>query len=188
MPARIDDVEIEDHLDVARGLQGRDGLADRHVFGQGEDMRVHDAAGRLFGVFEQVLDLARFLAAHQFEHGRRQLFGQVVDDGRRVVGGQLLDELGDLFGRAAREQLRARLGAELAEGLHGEPAVAFDEHGERGQAIAFGKLAENLREVGGMLFLQEIRQVGRRANPEQALHRVQDEIDLPLRWHANPLL
>ena len=108
----VDDVEIEDHLDVAVALQLGDGLADRHVFAQREDMRVHDAAGGLLGVLEQVLDHARFLRAHQVEDRGRQLLGQVVDQRRRVVGRDLLRELGDLLGRArrpaARRPLRAR--------------------------------------------------------------------------------
>ena len=48
-------------------------------------MRVHDPARRLLGVLEQVLDLARFLAPHQGQHGGGQLFGQVVDQGSRIV-------------------------------------------------------------------------------------------------------
>jgi len=59
------DVEVEHHLDVAVGLQLGDRLADGHVLAQREDMRVHDAAGRLLVVLEQVLDHARFLRAHQ---------------------------------------------------------------------------------------------------------------------------
>jgi hypothetical protein len=151
-------------------------------------MRVHDATGCLLGIFEQVFDLARFLAPHQLEDGRGELFGQVVDEGCRVVGRQLLDELGYLFGRSARQQLRAGLRTELAERFHGEPAVAFDEHREGGQAVAFGQFAENLCKIRRMLLLQEIRQVGRGADPEQALYRIENEIDLPLRRHANPLL
>ncbi len=85
MPSRIDDVEVEDHLDIAGGLQGGDGLAHRHVFGRGEDMRIHDAAGRLLGILEEILDLARFLAAHQLEDGVRELFRQVIDDRGRIV-------------------------------------------------------------------------------------------------------
>ena len=141
-----------------------------------------------FGILEQILDFARLSPAHQLEDGRRQLFWQVVDQGRRVVRRQLLDQLGDLFGGSAGEQLRARLRAELAEGLHRQPAVALDQHGERRDAIAIGQLAENLREVCGVLFLEKIRQVGRGAHSEEALHRVKDEIDLPLRRHTNPLL
>ncbi len=61
--ALVDDVEVEHHLDVAVALQLGDGLADRHVFVEREDMRVHDAAGGLLVVLEQVLDDARFLRA-----------------------------------------------------------------------------------------------------------------------------
>ncbi len=51
-----------------------------------------------------------------------------------------------------------------------------------------GQLAEDLGEVRGMLFLEEIGQVCRRTDPEQALDRVEDEIDFALRRHTNSLL
>ncbi len=184
VPALVDDVEIEDHLDVAVGLELGDGLAHRHVFAQREDMRVHDAAGCLLVVLEQVLDDARLLRAHQVEDRRRQLLRQVVDQRRGVVGGNLLRELGDLFGRAGGEQRRARLRTELGDGLHRQPAVALGEQAEGRLAILVGQLAEDLGEVGGMLLLQQVQQVGGRTNAQQSLDRVEDEIDSALRRHG----
>ena len=182
--ALVDDVEIEDHLDVAVGLQLGDRLADRHVFAEREDMRVHDAAGRLLVVLEQVLDDARFLRAHQVEDGRRQLFRQVVDQRGGVVGRNLLRELGDLFGRPGGQQRRAGLGTELGDRLHRQAAVALGEQAERGLAVLVGKLAEDLGEIGGMLLLQQVQQVGGRTNAQQSLDRVEDEIDSALRRHG----
>ena len=156
MPPRVDDVQVKHHLDVARALQRRDGLAHRHVFGQREDVRVHDAAGGLLGVFEQVLDLAGFLPAHQVKNRGLQLFRQVIDNGRRIVRRNQLDELGDLFRRPAGQQRGARFGTQLAERFHGEPVVALDEDGKRRYAIAVRELTENLREIGGMLLLEKI--------------------------------
>ena len=85
VPPLVDDVEIEDHLDVAAALQLGDRLADRQVLAQREDMRVHDAARGLLAVLEQVLDLTRFLRRISSSTARRQLLGQVIDQRRRVV-------------------------------------------------------------------------------------------------------
>ena len=52
------DVEVEDHLDVARSLERGDGFARGHVLRERKDLRVHDAAGGLLLVFEQVADVA----------------------------------------------------------------------------------------------------------------------------------
>ena len=47
-----------------------------------------------------------------------------------------------------------------------------------------GELAEDLREVGGVLLLQQIQQVGGRTDAQQSLDRVEDEIDSSLRRHV----
>ena len=75
-------------------------------------------------------------------------------------------------------------GPELAERLHREPAVALDEQGERRLAVLVGQLAEDLREVGGVLLLEQVEQVRRRTDAQQALDRVEDEIDSSLRRHG----
>jgi hypothetical protein len=180
---RRSSVEIKNHLDVARVLQLGDRLADRHVFVEGEDMRVHDAAGGLLVVFEQVFDHARFLRAHQIEHGRRQLFRQVVDQRGGVVGRNFLRELGDLLGGARAEECGARFGAELGDRFHGQTPVALGEQAEGRLAVLVGKLAEDLGEVGGVLLLKQVQQVGSRTNAQQSFDRVKDEIDSALRRH-----
>ena len=182
---RVDDVEVEDHLHVARGLQRRDRFGRRHVFRKREDFRVHDAAGGLLGVLEQVADVgAGRLLLHQLQHRGRELFRQVVDDRRHVVGRQLLRELDDLLGGAAGEQRRARLRPELAQGLHRQPAVAFDEQGERRAAILVGQLGEELRQVGGVLLLEQIDEVRRRPHALEALDGVEHDVELAL-GHRN---
>src|SRR5207253_7865101 len=136
---------------------------------------------------EQVLDLAGFLPAHQVKNRGLQLFRQVIDNGRRIVRRNQLDELGDLFRRPAGQQRGARFGTQLAERFHGEPAVALDEDGKRRYAIAVRELTKNLREVGGMLLLEKIEEIGRGANSEQALYRIQDDVAFPLRRHSGTL-
>ena len=140
-------------------------------------------------ILEQVLDFARLLPAHQLEHRGRQLFRQVVDQGRRVVRRQLLDELGDLFGRPAGQQLRARLGPELAERLHRQPAVALDQHGEhRDAARVSGSSPKICARSAGCCFWSRFDRLAVAPTLQKALDRVEDEIDLPLRRHTNPLL
>ena len=53
-----------------------------------------------------------------------------------------------------------------------------------GLALLVGKFAEDLGEIGGMLLLQQVQQVGGRTNAQQSLDRVEDEIDSPLRRHG----
>ena len=46
--------------------------------------------------------------------------------------------------------------------------------------------AEDLRQVGRMLLLQQVQQIGRRANAEQPLDRVEDDVNSALRSHGDP--
>ena len=130
--------------------------------------------------------LRGFLAAHQVEDRRRQVLRQVVDDGRGVVGRQLLDEARDLLGGPIGEQRGAGLRADLAERLHGELAVSLEEQRERGMALALLERAEDLREVGRVLFLQQIQQVRGGPDTQQPLDRVEDDVQFSLLRHVRP--
>ena len=166
-----------------RALERGDRLGHRQVFAEREDVRVHDAAGGALGVVEQALDLARLAAPHQLEHLVGQLLGQVIDQRRGVVGGDLLHQLGDLLGRAAGQQRRAALGAQLAGALHRQLGLAIDQHREGGLALALEQLAEDLAEVGRMLLLEQVQQVGGGADPQQALDGVEHDVNSSLRCH-----
>jgi len=176
-------VEVEHHLDVAVPLDFGDRLTHGHVFVQREDMRIHDAAGSSFVVLEQVLDDPGFFRAHQVEHGRGQFLRQVIDQCGSIVGRNFLCEPRNLFGGTGRQQRRAGFRAQLGDGLHGQPAVALGQQAERRIALLVLQFAEHLREVGGMLFLQEIQQVRGRANAQQPPHRVENDVDSSLRRH-----
>ena len=85
MAAHIHHVQVEDHLHVPGLLQRRDRLAGRQIFGHGEDVRVHDAAGGLLFVLEQVLNATRLPTLDEIQHRCRQLFRQVLDECGRIV-------------------------------------------------------------------------------------------------------
>ena len=184
MAPRVDDVEVEHHLNVAGALQGGNGLAHREVFAQRKDLRVHDAAGRLLAVFEQALDLARFTAPHQFQNFGGQLFRQVIDQRRRVIRRNFLQQPGDLLGRAAGQQLGALFGPHLADRFHGQTAATLNEQRKHGLALGVVQRAEDRGEVGRVLLLKQVQQVSRRANAEQPLDGVENDVDSAGHGHA----
>jgi hypothetical protein len=92
-----------------------------------------------------------------------------VDQGRGIVGGDLLGEARDLVSGAGGQQAPARLGSELRKRFHRQAAVAVDEQAERRFAVFVGELGEDLGEVGRMLLLQQVYQVGGRTDAQQSL-------------------
>ena len=72
-------------------------------------------------------------------------------------------------------------GPSSRERFHRELAVALDEEREGGVTILVAELGEDLREVGRVLLLQQIDEVRRRADAQQALDRVEDDVNLALR-------
>ena len=78
-------------------------------------------------------------------------------------------------------------GPELAQRFHRQLAVALDQQREGGLPILVAELGEDLREVGGMLLLEQIDEVRRRADAQEALDRVEDDIELALRHRNRPI-
>ena len=77
----------------------------------------------------------------------------------------------------------ARLGPELGNRLHGEPAVTVRQQVEAGVAVAVGEFLENLRQVGRVLLLQQVQQIGGRPDAQETPDGVEDEVDSALRRH-----
>jgi hypothetical protein len=69
--------------------------------------------------------------------------------------GQIVEEAGDVFRGAIGQRRGAPLGPELAEGLHRRACCCARRASRRRRAILLAELGEDLREVGGMLLLQE---------------------------------
>ena len=91
-----------------------------------------------------------------------------------------MEEFGDVFGGSTAQERGARFRAQLAQGFHGEPGVALDEDGERGRAISFRERREDLRQIGGVLLLEQVDEIGRRADADQPLDRIEDDVDFAL--------
>src|SRR4029450_1843416 len=66
-----------------------------------------------------------------------------------------------------------------------ELAVAIDQEREGGVAVLLAEIAEDLREIRGVLFVEQVDEIRRRAEANQALHRIEYDINLALR-HRDP--
>ena len=59
-----------------------------------------------------------------------------------------------------------------------------DEQVERAVAVLVRELVQDLGEVGGTLFLEEIQEIGGRTNPLQSLDRVEHHVDSAMEGHG----
>ena len=101
---RIDDVEVEDHLDLAVLPNLGDRVADLRVLRQGEELRVHDPPGRVFLVGELGLEFVPVGPVEQSQDGLAQLVLEPVDDLDAVVDRQRREQPCDLRRRELLEQ------------------------------------------------------------------------------------
>ena len=134
-------------------------------------------------VLEQLAHAAARLWLDQLDDRPGELLGQVVDDRGGVVGRNLLNEAGDVLGGAVAEQLGGSRRLHLGQRLHRQARMALDEDRKSGAALLIRELGEQLRKVGGVLLLEQIQQVGGRANPEEPLDRVEDDVESALSRH-----
>jgi hypothetical protein len=75
----------------------------------------------------------------------------------------------------------ARLGAHFTDRFHRQTRVPLEQNAEDGLALVVEKRAEHLRQIGRMLLLQQVQQVGSRANAQQPFDCFEDDID-SARW------
>ena len=92
-----------------------------------------------------------------------------------------MEQAGDLFSGAIGEERRAPLGPELAEGLHRKLAVALEEQRERGDAVLLAELGEDLREIGGVLLVEQVDEVRGCAKADEPLDGIENDVNLALR-------
>ena len=87
----------------------------------------------------------------------------------------------------AGEERSADFRPEFAQRLHRDAAVALEEEREHRQAVFLGQLGEELREVGRVLLLEEIDEVGRGPHAQEALDRVEHDVELALGHSNSPI-
>jgi len=96
-------------------------------------------------------------------------------------------EAGDVFRGAIGEERRAPFGTELGQRLHRKLAVALDQEREARAPVLLAELGEDLREIRRVLFLEEVDEIRRRAEPHQTADGVENDVNLALRHEIRPM-
>ena len=75
----INHIDVKDHLGLASLSYFLDGIFDKHIFMEGEEIGGHDSAGRILFVFQKLLDLLRVLILHNVEDFQSLFPGKIID-------------------------------------------------------------------------------------------------------------
>ena len=154
MKGRIDDEDLIEAVGQILGVAHIvDGLPHRPERRHGDEIGLHDAAGRVLGIFEAPLDGRPLEGRKLGEDVGLVLLVQVLDEVDRLVGIELLERLGDRLVRHLLEHLVAHAFVELGERRGIEVAA---ERGDEGLALIG---AQQLDEVGEVCFVQIEREV-----------------------------
>ena len=133
--------------EILARAQEIDHVADRPMFGHGDDVAPHQAAGRFLGIGERFLDRGAVVGVERAQHGALLLLLHILDDRDRVVGLELAGDFGDLVRLERVEQLLAHPVVHLGE--HVAVEQIRQRRGERAPFVAVDQL-EQIGDVGGM--------------------------------------
>ena len=154
MKGRIDDEHLIEAVGQILGIAHIvDGLPNRPERRHGDEIGLHDAAGRVLGIFEAPLDGRPLEGRKLGENVGLVLLVQILDDVDRLVRVELLERLGDRLVRHLLEHLVAHAFVELGERRGIEVAA---KRGDEGLALIG---AQQLDEVGEVCFVQIEREV-----------------------------
>ena len=92
-----------------------DDVADRPMFGHGDDVAPHQAARRFLGIGERFLDRGAVVGVERAQHRALLLLLHILDDRDRVVGLELARQLRDLMGLERVDQFLAHPIVHLGE-------------------------------------------------------------------------
>src|SRR5262249_2445651 len=92
----------------------------------------------------------------------------------------------DFFAPQSREQFYGLVGFQFGDGFGGLRKLAADQSLEKAFTVVLRELAEDLSDVHGAEFYEEVKRVGQSAAANQPADRVQHQF-LPLRLHPNRL-
>ena len=154
MKGRIDDEDLVEAVGQILGIAHIiDGLPHRPERRHGDEIGLHDAAGRVLGIFEAPLD-GRPLEGRKLGEDIGLVFLiEVLDEVDRLVRIELLERLGDGLVRHLLEHLIAHAFVELGERRGIEVAA---EHVDQWLALIG---TQQLDEIGEVCFVQIEREV-----------------------------
>jgi hypothetical protein len=171
--AGVDHIDVEEQLRqvVAGHADVVDGLAHGPELRRGQELALHQAAGRLVLVGQAGLDRRAVALVHGGQHLGALALVQVVDDVGGVVGVQLLQRLGQGGRRRGLQHLLAQVVVQLGDDL-AQPFRIQDR--------------DHLFAVGGRQEAHQVGDVGRIQGVDQlaqprgvaAVGRVDDHLDI----------
>jgi len=126
---------------------GLEGVIDGGLFADGDQLRLHDAAGRVLGMPEKLLDLLGFFRLDGVENGLGLIVRQFGDDVRLVVRLHFLDDVGELFVGQVLDELFSRVVRQFQNNVRGFVHI---QQGEEMQAVLFIEFIDQIGDVGRM--------------------------------------
>ncbi len=181
----VGDVDVEDHLHVFGLLQGGNRLADQLVLAQRENLGGHDAAGGLFAVLEQLLDLLGVLVLHDMKDLFGDFFRHVADDLDGVVVGHLLQDAGDRLLLHLLEQARGRIVFQLGEDVGG--CLRVGKQVEEDALFLQVEITEQVGDIGRMDLGQGLGEIGKGAASDQLADGIEQDLEFLFRHGCTPL-
>ena len=146
-------------------------LGDGGGVGDGHDVGRHQAAGRLFGILEELLHLLGLLGLHQVEDRLGLRAGQLLDDVGGPLGRHVVEDARDLLALQRLHEIEQRLIVQLGEDLAGLLAA---QQAEEPNPPLLRQLADEPRHVGSVGLRQSRRQLVVAPLVEQLPQRVEE--------------
>ena len=163
----VHDIELEAAALGRRLANLLDRLGHRRRFRYGHRVGRHEPPRRVFGIFEQLLNVLGLLLLHHLEEALGLRGRQFLDDLRRMVRRHLVEDARDLELVERLDELQQRLIVELGEHL----ARALGRQQAEDRHLRFERqLAQQRRHVGRMRGRQQIDEATAVAALEQRLH------------------
>ena len=168
----IDDVDLPEAVrQVGRLAHVVDGLADRPIRRDRDELVLHPPAGGVFRIVEAALERDALDRRQLLEDLGLILLRQVLEDGDGVVGIELAHALGDGLGRQLFEDLLADGVVDL--GQRGEVEIRAHQLDQARAQIRI----ERLDDVAGVGLVQVADELAQR-RPRRRLERLDDLVDI----------
>ena len=131
-----------------------------HVGADGQEVRIHEAAGGVLRVGQDLGQAGTVLLRHRAEDLAGDLVRQVVQDVREVVEFEVSDRLDQLFRRTAANQGATDLIVDVDQDLAVQVGVG---HFPDGQALGYGQGLQQVADLGSRQVAQQLPDLELRA-------------------------
>lgn len=169
-------IDVEDIFDVGTGIAHTgNGILNGNVLGKRHKRMRHDAASRVRGIGQHVLESFGLLGAEQLYDVSRTLFRECFQDVAGIIAVEFDNECGNLFVGERFKQLPGNMRVRF--GQDGSPPLGLLDRLE-GLFTFFGnQVRKNLCDLGSMHFRKGFGQMGPRLTTQKPPDHVLDTIE-----------